>query len=269
VELAAAASARLPDLAATHLGPAARTFLSLASPSTRLRRGGPCGEADPVSRLGGRPLLRRGSPWPATADGVPLTFVAQVDTAEVGAGLPPGLLLSFFYEAEGQEAWGFRPDDHPYWRVLATPVADASPAGEASFRPHRLVPERVTTIPDRWETEVEDLPGADGLYDALGHPGDYPRHRSGGWPDVVQNPMRLECQLASNGIYVGGPEGYRDPRVPSLSPGAAEWRLLLQLDTDEAAGWTWGDNGTLYYWIRAPDLATAHFDHTWLILQCY
>jgi uncharacterized protein YwqG len=30
----------------------------------------------------------------------------------------------------------------------------------------------------------------------------------------------------------------------------ANWRLLLQLDTDDAAGMKWGDVGTLYFWIK-------------------
>ena len=89
-----------------------------------------------------------------------------------------------------------------------------------------------------------------------------------GWPDLVQNPMQLECQLASSGIYVGGAAGWRDPRVPQLTGGAAEWMLLLQVDTDDEAGWMWGDVGTLYYWIRRPDLAAGRFDRIWMIFQC-
>ena len=53
-----------------------------------------------------------------------------------------------------------------------------------------------------------------------------PRHRAFGWPEPVQNAMQLECHLASNGIYVGGPEGYRDPRVGDLKAGADDWLLL-------------------------------------------
>ena len=61
-------------------------------------------------------------------------------------------------------------------------------------------------------------------------------HRLLGHPDPVQGDMQLECQLASNGIDCGDAGGYRDPRVPALRPGAADWRLLLQIDSDDAAG---------------------------------
>jgi hypothetical protein len=42
--------------------------------------------------------------------------------------------------------------------------------------------------------------------------------------------MQLECQLASNGIYCGDPDGYKNPRVAELKSGAADWILLLQID---------------------------------------
>ena len=81
-----------------------------------------------------------------------------------------------------------------------------------------------------------------------------------GWPDLVQNSMQLDCQLASSGIDLRSDAGYDDPRAAQLEGGAAEWMLLLQVDTDDEAGWMWGDCGTLYYWIRRPDLLAGRFD---------
>jgi len=93
-------------------------------------------------------------------------------------------------------------------------------------------------------------------------------HRLLGHPDPVQGDMQLECQLASNGIYCGNSSGYRDPRVPALQSGAADWRLLLQIDSDDPAGMMWGDVGRIYYWMHTEDLAAHRFDRAWLVLQC-
>lgn len=93
-------------------------------------------------------------------------------------------------------------------------------------------------------------------------------HRLLGHADPVQGDMQLECQLVANGVYCGDASGYRDPRAPQFRSGAADWRLLLQVDSQDDAGMMWGDVGRLYYWIRQEDLTAGRWDRTWLILQC-
>jgi uncharacterized protein YwqG len=138
---------------------------------------------------------------------------------------------------------------------------------------------RIATFPG-WEEDVSrQIIGADGkdsiddayldLIDRLGAtapPG--PRHRLGGWPDLQQAPWQLECQLASNGIYHGAPDVEHDPRALALAAHADDWVMLAQIDTDDDAGWVWGDVGTLYFAIRRQDLAVRAFDLTWMVLQC-
>ncbi len=93
-------------------------------------------------------------------------------------------------------------------------------------------------------------------------------HQLLGHPAPIQNEMRLECQLVSHGLYCGDARGGRDPRAKELAPGAADWRLLLQVDTDDDAGMMWGDCGRLYFWIREDDLRDCAFENAWMILQC-
>lgn len=67
--------------------------------------------------------------------------------------------------------------------------------------------------------------------------------------------MQLECQLASNGIYVGDSSGYNHPKRRALENGATDWQLLFQIDSDEKGlGTMWGDVGRVYFWIRQQDL---------------
>jgi len=282
VQLSESAASRLPSLARQYLGEAGSTLVSALSPSVRLRRTHACDPASPASRLGGMALLADGQRWPLTGDGTPLSFIGQISTADISApdGCPPlpaGSLLAFFYEAARQEAWGNDPADAPYWRVIAAPrgaaVPVTAPGGAEVFSAHQVVPEHVITVPDQDEPVNDAFLDTAGdalgrLYQELGSGVRGPRHRMFGWPELVQNPMQLECQLASHGIRTGGPAGYRDPQVPELRGGAPDWLLLLQVDTDDDVGWMWGDSGTIYYWIRRQDLHRARFDHTWMILQC-
>jgi uncharacterized protein YwqG len=96
-----------------------------------------------------------------------------------------------------------------------------------------------------------------------------PQHQLGGFPSPVQgDDMELQCQLASHGLYCGDSSGYDDPRAGALEAGAGDWRLLLQLDSDDDVRVMWGDAGMIYFWIREQDARANAFDRAWLVLQC-
>jgi uncharacterized protein YwqG len=91
----------------------------------------------------------------------------------------------------------------------------------------------------------------------------------GGFPETVQNnDLELTAELVSHGIYCGNPKGYREGKSRGLGAGAADWRLLLQLDSEEDAGMMWGDLGRLYFMIREEDLKTLSFNRAWMDMQC-
>jgi uncharacterized protein YwqG len=99
---------------------------------------------------------------------------------------------------------------------------------------------------------------------AAHHP---PIHRLGGVPHEIQNPMETECELARRGEDPHALPYSRQEEVEDEAK--AHWRLLLQVDSDDAAGMMWGDAGMLYYWIRDDDLAAQRFDRAWCVMQCY
>ena len=246
-------------------------------PAVRLIKSGRAGTR---SKLGGSPSLPPGVEWPSWK-GTPLAFLAQIDLSELPRPIPmddwpSDGILYFFYHPE-QETWGFDPDDRGSWRVLYSP-SQASPPPRAlgldpAFPEHFLRLEPIRSLP---ATERLDLPSeeiSDEAFDCAEElkkaPFDgEPQHQMGGYPNPVQSDsMELESQLASNGVYCGGP-GQDDPRVADLESGAGEWKLLLQIDTDEVADMMWGDSGMIYFWIRASDLKNKDFSNVWMILQC-
>jgi uncharacterized protein YwqG len=105
-------------------------------------------------------------------------------------------------------------------------------------------------------------------YAELFHDRDDVIHRLLGHPDPVQGDMQVACQLVTNGLYCGDSSGYEDPRAADLRTGAAEWRLLLQIDSQDEAEMMWGDVGRIYYWIKHSDLVARDWELSWLILQC-
>ena len=273
--------AEFASLALRRLGQSGLIIAEQALPSVRLVRGLATDPWGTRSRLGGQPLVAAGFEWPRTDAGRALSFVAQVNTTDVAGDvmlpLPDATLLAFFYEADEQHGWGFDPADRQYWHVCATPVeravVAAAPPDSRTFTSRALRPRKVVTVPDSREPPLDERWGIDdddfnAMYDALENSGDAPRHRMFGWPDLVQNPMRLECQLASSGINVGHLDGYDESVAAQLSGGAADWILLLQIDSDDEVACMWGDAGMIYYWIREQDLRAGRFDRVWMVLQC-
>jgi uncharacterized protein YwqG len=236
-----------------------------------------------ATKIGGQPDLPAGFAWPLFKE-KPLSFVAQIALGDlVGlpgtATLPVNGLLSFFFDST-QQAWGFDPAERDGFRVCyfpsATPLrAVTLPAGlpdDARFRALSLRPKPEVSWP-AWESaDVDTLLDEDelGAYlHALPEVDEPPRqHQLLGHPAPVQGDMQVEAQLVSHGIYCGDSSGFEDARATELRKRATEWRLLLQIDSDEEAGMLWGDAGRIYFCLRREDLAARNFDAAHTILQC-
>ncbi len=282
-----------PDLAEFNIESLAVPSLRLVTqpvPYARLELG--------ESRIGGVPDTPPGFEWPRwtpppkQADKfgtpgpdapIPLGFIAQIDLAavpQIDVALPTSGWLYFFYDRYC-EPWGYDPADRGCCRLLyvdsdrstlvrADKPADLEPEHIAELCALEISPE--LTIPDDQKELKYGMPSyeayvriRDGLIGSWGSK----HHRLLGHPQVIQNPMELECQLASNGVYCGDATGYRSAQAKALEPGAADWRLLLQIDTDEdGPGWCWGDAGRIYFWIKQQDLEARRFDDVWLVFQC-
>lgn len=252
-----------------------RLITPVAVPALHLVR---C-DAPTRSHLGGAPRLPAGVAWPEK-NGRRLDFLARLSLPEAQRSLamdwlPQEGALLFFYDE--QQPWGFRPDDRGGWAVLHVPDL-ASPVdggGRETPLPHRSVEMRpIAVLPSTERPQVEQLRLSDDeieVYDEIVEAvhGGRPRHQLGGLPAVVQgDEMELQCQLTSNGLFCGDHTGYEHARAEVLRPGTQDWRLLLQVDSDEDLGVMWGDLGTVYYWVREPDARRGAFDDVWLVLQC-
>ena len=256
------------------------------------------------SKLGGAPDLPEDFDWPTRPayryprkkddfrpqsawEERPLHFIAQInlrDVAAAGSGLslPSSGLLLFFYDIDVQP-WGFDPNDAPGCRILhvgeGTPIERRSnpEASSSKARPIELVPSEslpgwewieenvhydMRTGHEWFRNQLQKLTESD--FDRISYGG----HVLGGWPGLVQNPMELECEMVSNGVYAGNSEAYDDPRMPEFRERAADWRLLLQVDSDDELDWMWGDSGKIYFLCREEDIVTRRFERAWTILQC-
>ena len=236
------------------------------------------------SHLGGEPRLPQNVAWPQN-DGKPLDFIARLSIAELRAmhpieWLPQSGALLFFYSIAG-DAWGFDPKDRGKFAVLHVPdLSEAVPCKIARdpatpIREQNVAIRLVSTYPSDERTPgLESLELTDQELEDLSNMTEAmfrgePKHQVAGYPSPVQGDgMELECQLVTNGVYCGNAKSHRDPRAKELEAGAANWRLLLQFDTDDGLDIMWGDSGTLYFWVEEQKSRVGDFSNAWIVQQC-
>lgn len=234
------------------------------------------------SKFGGAPDLPANTTWPAM-DGASMEFIAQIQLADAhlydSAHLLPdkGLLL-VFYDAS-QQTFGADPKDKAGVRVIYTTAAsgltrtdlptDLPATGRSRVCSVSFSEELTLALQPKLEAPSLQWSGDDqAKYDAalqkLAGAPTHPIHRLLGNPDTIQDDMRMECQLAANGV---ADPGSAPAEVAKLAPGANDWLLLLQVDSDESVGMRWASSGMLYFWIRQEDLANRRFENVWVVLQ--
>jgi len=271
--------------------PKAAELAALAEPSFKITtRRVPLAELPlGASRFGGTPDVLPGFTWPER-DGRPLTFLAQLDLAEIRApGGPDRGWLLFFYDAAGLP-WGRQPEDADgaavaYLEASRDALVRAQHPdpgfGGGPFRACALTFEVVIDLPDVWDQIIEDHGMVVERYnwEAYGSVADrlnnteaaselpyYAHHHFLGYPQLVQDDMRSECLLVPR--RMGADEGQRLREWGEPQP-STDWRLLMQIDSDpDGPGCEWEGLGRLYYWIRYDDLAARSFEKVWVILQC-
>ena len=207
-----------------------------------------------ATKFGGAPDLPHGTRWPmwtppGSAEARPLQFFAQVNLAEVAAvapgplDLPPEGQLSFFadFGVDGQSVTGLDLAQHGGSTVLYSPPLAQfvrcspriAPLSSGEFRPM-----------GRWT---------------------WPRHLPGGAPipdadaralDQVDAELEADLRAAvpEGWFLVGGHQFGGHGRC------GGDWRLLLQLGSDDVLEIVWPGRGTLAWTVRPDDVTAAHWD---------
>jgi len=237
-----------------------------------------------ASRMGGVPDLPPSIEWPLwvnseTGRSHPLDFIAQFNLEQLAKfscseALPKTGMLYFFYDMTNC-TWGFDPKDKGSARTIYFPGGIDSL--ERRALPEYLEPTHACELffEEGWTTRDsifdpdEDEDEFAELIEAIDNVcSDEAEHHLLGNANTIQCEMEWDCELVTHGIYCGNSDGYNTERAEQLKAESKQWKLLLQVDSDENPGWMWGDLGRIYFWIKESDLSACNFDDTWLILQC-
>jgi hypothetical protein len=229
------------------------SILAQARPAIGLRFA-PAGSLT-FNRFGGSPEMPAHLEWPE-CEGKPLYFIGQFQLSTLRAFAAAEILprqgrLWFFYDPmDFGPGWT---EDRRTWRVLFSP-SEAEPIAPrpdpAQFDPFSviraspLLGHEMVTIPAPRSIELEtlnapeDTPWWERYFEVCDQieRDSAPRcHWMLGHPAPIQGCMQRSAQFVSQGA--GEPpkdsQSYYDhPRAAELMPGAHDWRLLLQVDSD-------------------------------------
>lgn len=222
------------------------------------------------SKFGGLPTVPENFVWAKNNDGKSMPFLLQIDFAEINSNgelkdFPTEGLMYLFVDYDDVNYPDFEDGEEPYaqgrtFQILYFEKSDGlSPAQKPDdldivYSGFNVRADSVTTYPDTDECkEAFDI---------------YCDRPLGGMDDEYDD---LQAQYADDTL-VGGWATYiqGSDKATVCKPNADEYVLLAQITSIVRDDRTvWGDDGSLYFYIRKSDLAARKFDNVKMDMQCF
>ena len=217
------------------------------------------------SYCGGLPSVDHDFAWPIK-DGYPLSFIGQISCTEIDFIPNETGYLLFFYD---NRHWGNSASDRGHAIAIHQ-------SGERTLEQAELPVIQVSCL-FGWIQRLVRPKVYKKTYVSFCEGLSFPSEERKLIPfeNEVDEECYLEfCAAAKADIQIGGyPQPIQADQMESECVGACgfgqpdEWKLLLQLE--EIGDMTWGDAGTLYWFIHEHDVAAGRFDRVWMITQCH
>ena len=233
------------------------------------------------SKFGGKPDLPKEIEWFKENNGKSLSFIAQLNLSEIknlesSKNLPEKGIIYFFYSSE-QESWGSDYNDKDKFKVyfsnelnnLETKPIPSDLNESNIYKSCELTFSNSFSLPSLENDFISKELNRDekDIYDLLTYP--EINHKLFGYSNNIQGEMELECELVSKGLYYEDYRAFDSEKIEEFEKKEKDWKLLLQIDSDDRTEMMWGDSGRLFFWIKQKDLENLDFEKAWFILQCY
>ncbi|OWA33657.1 hypothetical protein B9G55_20125 [Saccharibacillus sp. O16] len=238
------------------------------------------------SRVAGEPDLPEGTPWPLESDGVPMTFVCQLNLEELKDldpenRLPKSGCLLFFagdYDLDVEHQVLYLSSKQMQTASRRSAPAPTVHEQDEAFHSYRLQAQASLALPGYgyvdeeavedddhgWE-EYEDL-----MFELAGQQ-DSPTMKMFGYAegqhgdDEYLAALKLfgcESTYAPEEAIMRLTKAFGGDRERAKRE-VADMVLLIEVDSDDSVGFLWGDAGVLHVFIRREDLMQGKFDRTY------
>lgn len=247
-------------------------------------------EAAGHSRIGGDPDLPSHTEWPATTDGIPMTFVAQLNLNDLAGQADTPLLpksgMLYFFVGVDEPAYNI---EHHVIHVQANELASVkrrmapeTTALEEQFNGYRIEARTSLEPPnyayadyDVIESDTFDYDDYEDLTFAISEHQNEDIATMFGYPTDQHGDCEHEAALMilTGQDYDYHPEqalrqitdhfaGNRDKAEEEIQ----DTLMLLEIESDNDVGFCWWDAGVLHFFIRKEDLLAGRFDRTYCSL---
>ena len=254
-----------------------------------------------ASRLGGWPDMPAGVSWPTWQER-PMAFLAQINLAEVALinphlKLPKAGLLSFFLGCDEQTykkgndqrlrymadlMLGTEAKTNDAWRVTYHPLLSDmqrstfnGPIYPELFEPCSLsffasglsMPDENTAIYPALKVTMNasELTDYDDILSQLKSADKQMTEQLMGYPQLLQfTPPEMQCELSFRGQDPWQFPAARSEAHKELVQRCNQWTLLLQLTSNSAADFLWGDAGHFYFYGDRDAMERGDFSKVWV-----
>ncbi len=217
------------------------------------------------SRFGGRPYAEAGESWPICGTCArPLSFICQIHMSDCTHRPIPGIgLFTFFYcwecfpQEDGGELagqWLVRCYTDPQHRK-ATLIEPPQPGEPVQTTPCAITMQATRSLPD-WDGIAVWCPEAADL-SAQANPDE-------SWQPYLSTAEQLVGEADYASMVGGYPHWVQSDATPTCPRCGQRMKLLAQIDSERAAGITWGDSGLVYLFVCPNHLSQMRFE-----TQCF
>ncbi|MCE5168392.1 DUF1963 domain-containing protein [Paenibacillus profundus] len=244
------------------------------------------------SRVGGHPDLPEHTAWPVTKDGTKMTFLAQLNLAEIAPHdnaqlLPPQGMLYFFlgidepaYNIEHQVIYVEQAGTLQLQKPDGITALQEEDEDREEFRPYTVSARSSLELPNYAYADEEalDLEDIESYYDLVDELADSSSRNWGcmfGYPVGQHDDAEVEAALmllmnehydysAERSLeklttHFGGDRERAEQEVKDTV-------MLLEIDSSDPVGFLWWDCGVIHFFMRKEDLLKRDFSRTYCSL---